>query len=489
MLKVIKGSEVSSLDTFTSIHQGISSFELMERAAHRFVDWFADQFSSKSSRVAIFFGPGNNGGDGLAIGRLLHKRGYSIHLFSCIGSNSDLSIDCQKNFDLVPFGVLLSSWKEFQKNDFNIVIDAFLGVGLKGELREDAKSIVSKINSFEGKKIAVDVPSGLPSDTVCSWESVRSDFTVTFAFPKLGLLLPENAIFTGELVLVDIGIPESYYASFFSDFYFLQENDLPLFHKKFHRFSHKGNFGKVLLIAGSKGKMGASILSTISALRTGSGLVSSLIPVDERLAIHSNVPEAMAVFYDSELDFSGYDSIGIGPGIGLDKLSLLERLFDNFSHPIVLDADALTILARNPQLFTQIPKGSILTPHLGEFERLFGKFDSHLTRLNYAKEFCATYQLNMVVKGANSVICLSDGRLIFNSSGCKHMATAGVGDVLTGMLTSFLGQGYTPEAAMICGVYQHGLAGEFAGKEKVRSMIASDLIDQIPASFKKLGVE
>lgn len=489
MLKIISGPEVSLLDDYTVIHQGISSFELMERAAHAFVDWFADQFSPSNSRVAIFFGAGNNGGDGLAIGRLLYKRGYSIHLFSCIGSISGLSLDCQKNFDLVPSGVLLSSWKEFNKVDFNIVIDSYLGVGIKGKLREEAKKIVSKINSFQGEKIAVDLPSGLPADMSCPWECVFADFTVTFAFPKLSLLLPENAKYSGEVVVLDIGIPDSFFEQFNTLFYYLNGTDLLSFHKKFHRFSHKGDFGKVLLVAGSKGKMGAAILCTKSALRTGSGLVTCLVPEDERTAIHSSVPEGMAIFYDSADNFSGYDAIGIGPGLGIDKYSLLERLFDNYNHPIVLDADALTIMANNPILFSKIPKESILTPHLGEFERLFGKFDSHLDRLKFAKEFCKTHQVNMVIKGANSVICLSNGKQIFNSSGCKHMATAGVGDVLTGMLTSFLGQGYSSEAALICGVYQHGLAGELAGKEKIRSMIASDLIDQIPTSFKKLGVE
>lgn len=489
MIKIIKGSEVSSLDSFYVTHQGISSFELMERAAHSFVNWFMEQSISKGTRIAIFFGPGNNGGDGLAIGRLLHKQGYSIHLFSCFESNSRLSPDCQRNLELIPFGILSSSWKEFNKEDFDLVIDAFLGVGVKGELRESAQKIISRINSFQGKKIAVDLPSGLPADMSCAWECVQVDFTITFGFPKLSLLLPENAKYSGEMVVVDIGIPASYYEQFNSDFYFLRETDLFAFHKTFHRFSHKGDFGKVLLIAGSKGKMGAAILSSKSALRTGSGLVTCLIPELERSSFHSSVPEAMAVFYDSEINFPSFDSMGIGPGLGLDKEYLLERVFDNFPRPMVIDADALTILSRNPYLTSKIPKGSILTPHLGEFERLFGKHETHLDRLKTARDFCTRYQLNLVLKGANTVISLSDGRQIFNSSGCKHMATAGVGDVLTGMLTSFLGQGYSPESAMICGVFQHGLAGELAGREFSRSMMASDLTDQIPASFKKMGVE
>lgn len=486
MLKILSGSDVSSLDSNHTKEKGFSSHVLMEKAALGFVDWWLNRNFSKDVPVAIFCGAGNNGGDGLAIARLLSKHDYRVVVFFCFSPDATLSLDCQKNWDLLPSTIEKVPWGNFQPDDFGVLVDAFLGVGLKGKLREDAKAVISKINSFTGKIISVDIPSGLPSDQSCTNECVRGDVTVTFAFPKLSLMFPEHASFSGELVLVDIGIEEEEYSKYYSDYYYLQEKDVPVFHKKFNRFSHKGDFGKVLLVAGNRGKMGAAILASKSALRCGSGLVTCLVPKTETTAIHCSVPEAMCVFEDL-VDISGFDAIGIGPGIGLDQTHLLEKVLTTFKHPIVLDADALTLLSQSPYLFAQLPKGSILTPHLGEFERLFGKCENHLERLKKAKAFCLKHEVNIVIKGANSVLSLSDGRQIFNSSGSKFMATAGMGDVLTGMLTSFLGQGYSPEQAMICGVFQHGLAGELAGEDKLRSTIATDLIEAIPSTFKRLG--
>ncbi len=488
MLKILSGSDVGRLDAFHTGKIGISSHQLMERAASGFVTWFLAQGISANKPIGIFCGSGNNGGDGLAIARLLHKNGYPIHVFTCFSPDSALSADCQKNLELLPSEISFSHWEDFQGDTDMLVIDSFLGVGLNGEPRETAKAIISRINSRKGECISVDIPSGLPSEGDCNWECVRAEETITFAFPKLALLCPEFAPFTGELEVIDIGIPEADYAGFESSWYYLQEKDVFGFHKKFNRFSHKGDFGKVLMIAGSQGKMGAAVLGTKAALRTGSGLVTCLVPEEAQGSLLGLVPEAMTISESSAQDFSRFDAIGIGPGFGLDKKDLLELVLDYFPNPVVLDADALTLLSRYRDLIPKIPKGSILTPHLGEFERLFGKSKNHLDRLEKASSFCQDQSLNLVIKGANSVLCFADGRKIFNSSGSPYMASAGMGDVLTGMLTSFLGQGYSPEQALICGVFQHGLAGEMAGREKLRSTLATDLIEKIPETFKKLRV-
>lgn len=487
MLKIIEGSDVRHLDRLHIQRKGISSLFLMENAALGFVEWFNSQTYLGNEKVAVFCGAGNNGGDGFVIARLLSKLGWKVTVFTCFEKGAQLSPDAKSNFDLIPSAVRLQSWKEFNPSSFDVLIDAFLGVGLKGELRKEAEEIIQVINSFRGSILSVDVPSGLPSDSNCPWECVRASHTLTFAFPKLALLFPENAQFTGDLIVIDIGIEDFELMEFDSDYFFLRKKDIPNYHRKFNRFAHKGDFGKILLVAGSKGKMGAAYLSAKSALRTGSGLVTCLIPESERFIIQSSLPEAMVSFED-QVDFSKFDALGIGPGLGTDRVELLEKVLDNYSSPLVLDADALTILSKNKKLIKKIPKGSILTPHLGEFERLFGKTGSHLERLRIAKEFCLHYSLNLLIKGANSVICLEDGRQIFNSSGSRFMATAGSGDVLTGMLTSFLGQGYSAEQAMICGVFQHGLAGEIAGKEKLRSTIASDILEAIPETFKQLSI-
>jgi NAD(P)H-hydrate epimerase len=312
--------------------------------------------------------------------------------------------------------------------------------------------------------------------------------TVTFGFPKLSLLFPEHAAITGELVVLDIGVDDQEYAPFASQTFYLQERDVLGLHKTFHRFAHKGDFGKVLLLAGSKGKMGAAVLAAKSALRTGSGLVSCLVPEEERGVLQCAVPEAMCVFGE-ELDFSSFDALGIGPGMGTDRALFLEKVLSATTRPVVLDADALTYLAANKILWSLLPKRSILTPHLKEFDRLFGPCANHPERIAKAQAFCQKYGVNLLLKGANSCCVLSDGRLVFNSTGSKHMASAGMGDVLTGMLTSFLGQGYSPENALLCGVFHHGWAGELAGENYVRGTMAQDLIEAIPATFRRIGLD
>lgn len=488
MLKILSGTQVNELDSAHVSKKGISSQELMERAALAFVAWWHSMEFAAETPILIFCGAGNNGGDGFAIARLLHKSGFSIQVFKCFDDSAKLSPDALTNFSLLSEGIEVKSWTEFDPISDGILIDSFLGVGFKGVLRPEAKAIIQQINSFRGPVVAVDIPSGLPSDEPLSGLCVEADYTVTFAFPKLSLLFPEHGNVTGEMILADIGITDDEYDSFDSRHFFLRKKDLEGFHRKFHRFSHKGDFGKILILAGSRGKMGAAILSCRAALRTGSGLVTALIPEEEREIVQVVVPEAMCRFSLPE-DLSSFNAIGIGPGYGLeDKVEVLKILFQKFPNPLVLDADAITILGQNPELISFVPKGSILTPHLVEFDRVMGKTENHLDRLEKASEFCLKWDLNLLIKGANSVMCFSDGSQVFNSSGNQYMATAGSGDVLTGMITSFLGQGYNPKQALICGVFQHGMAGEIAGKIKRRGTIATDIIEAIPETFVNLDI-
>lgn len=488
MLKILSGQQVKQLDAAHIQRAKIPSVALMERAGLGFIDWWQGNNFDKSIPVNIFCGAGNNGGDGFVIGRLLHKAGYKVTVFKCFSDNESLSPDALINFKLLSEGIGIKAWKDYNPDLECILIDAFLGVGFKDQLRSEAVDIVEKINSSCGKIVSVDIPSGLPSDGILNGVCVTANYTATFAFPKLSLLFPEHASVTGALAVIDIGISDAEYEDFESSNFYLQKTDIPSHHRNFNRFSHKGDFGKVLLVAGSEGKMGAAILSCRSALRTGSGLVSVLVPESERLIIQTSLPEAMCMF-DFSKNLSGFDAIGIGPGLGVaGKRDLMESIFRGFKKPIVIDADALTILSENPDLLPLIPKGSVLTPHLKEFDRILGQTADHIQRLQKAKDFCQKWELNLVIKGANSVICLADGSQIFNSSGTNFMATGGSGDVLAGMITSFLGQGYSPENAMICGVYHHGLAGEIAGKSKRRGTIASDIIEAIPASFIELGI-
>lgn len=488
MLKILSGQEVKSLDSAHIYKNGISSTELMERAAVGFVDWWKGENFDKSLPISIFCGAGNNGGDGFAIARLLQKLGVKVLIFKCFEDSKKLSPDAQKNFERIPKDIEVKHWREFESVSEGVAIDAFLGVGLTGELRTEAQQIIQKINSHLGNVISVDMPSGLPSDGVLTGICVKADYTATFAFPKLSLLFPEHGQFTGKLILIDIGIDDKEYNDFESSFFYLQKKDITAYHKKFHRFSHKGDFGKVLMIAGSAGKMGAAVLTCQAALRSGSGLVTAFVPASERHILQIAVPEAMCLF-ELPADLPGFDSIGIGPGMGLEgNDTILELLFKKYPKPMVIDADALTILSNHPHLIPMIPKGSIFTPHVIEFDRLLGKTSDHKQRLEKASDFCKKWGVNLLIKGANSAICLADGRYVFNSSGTQYMATGGSGDVLTGMITSLLGQGYSPENALICGVFHHGLAGEIAGINYRRGTIASDIIKAIPLTFIELNI-
>lgn len=488
MQKILSGVQVKELDSQHIKLSGQSSLQLMESASQAFVKWFLDQGFSADLPIQVAVGGGNNGGDGLAISRLLSELSYEVTILKCYNSKESLSKDSLLNYNLLPESILILDFENWKFSKNGILIDAFLGVGLKGELRTDAIKIIQKLNEFQGIVISIDVPSGLPSDQMVNGIAIQANFTTSFSFPKLSLILPEHAEYVGELVVLKIGLLEDAYNDLDSTFFYLESHDVPSLHKIFNRFSYKGDMGKVLLIGGSPGKMGALILCSKSALRTGSGLVTCHMEDSERVILQTAVPEAMASWgLIPNPEF--YDAVGIGPGWGTEnRARLFKQFLQDFQKPIVIDADGLNLLARNPDLIPLVPKNSILTPHVGEFSRLAGKASNHLERLELAKSFAVENELILVLKGANTVISLPDGRQVVNSSGNKYMATGGSGDVLTGMITSYLGMGYTPENAALCGVFHHGLAGEIASISKRRSMIASDIIAAIPETYIQLKI-
>jgi NAD(P)H-hydrate epimerase len=488
MMKILSASEIANLDQLHLKKLGVSNHAFMELVAQRFVSWFQMQGFSASTPVVVCVGAGNNGGDGLAIARLFYSLGYPVEVATCFSPGANLSPDCKQNLSLLPTQILTYPLDSSTLPIAGILIDAYLGIGCNGLIREDALARIQKINAFAGTIIALDLPSGLPADHGPSGLVVQATTTVTLGFPKLSLLCPEHAQFTGELFVLDIGFEAEEFEDFPSTAYYLEEKDLLSRHRTFHRFAHKGDFGKVLLVAGSKGKMGAAVLAAKSAFRTGSGMVTIWIPEEERGVLQASLPEAMCVFGDA-VDPSVYDAVGIGPGWGLDKGELFHQVLNAATKPMVLDADALTLLSLDQKLWPMIPKGSILTPHLKEFDRLFGPSSTHLERMAKAKACCLKYGINLVLKGANSLCTLQDGRQVFNFSGSKYMATAGMGDALTGMLTSFLGQGYSPENAVLCGVFHHGLAGELAGKKYLRGTMTHDLIEAIPETYRLIGLD
>ncbi|MEB2777095.1 NAD(P)H-hydrate dehydratase [Algoriphagus sp. D3-2-R+10] len=487
MQKILSGSQVKELDFQHLKLSGQSSHELMEAASTAFVEWFREVFSIDTS-IQIAVGKGNNGGDGLAIARLLSTHSFSVSILKCFDSIDGMSSDAVMNLEMLPESIQIIEFHDWDLTGNGVLIDAFLGVGLKGQLRPDATKIIQKLNGSQGTIVSIDVPSGLPSDEITKEQAVNADFTISFEFPKLSLVMPEHAEFVGELVVLKIGLFELAYDKFDSSFYYIQAQDIPPLHRVFNRFSYKGDMGKVLLIGGSPGKMGALILCATSALRTGSGLVTCHIEDSERFIIQIAVPEAMASWgLIPNPEF--YDAVGIGPGWGTENRTQLFRQFlKDFSKPVVVDADGLNLLARNPDLLSLLPKNSVLTPHIGEFTRLVGPAENHLERLGLAKRFAVENELILVLKGANTVTSLPDGRQVINSSGNKYMATGGSGDVLTGMITAYLGMGYLPENAALCAVYHHGLAGEVASKSKRRSMVAGDIIEAISETYIQLNI-
>ncbi|UJP65154.1 NAD(P)H-hydrate dehydratase [Mongoliitalea daihaiensis] len=487
MLKILSGKQVSLLDSAFIQSQGISSWELMDQAAYAFTDWFMSQNFCRESKIYIFAGKGNNGGDGVAIARLLSVIGFSVVLVNMYPLE-ECSPDNQKNLKRLPAGIQCFHIHEFdwQIAASSIIIDALLGVGLSQPLSGILASTVQRINELSCKRIAIDIPSGLPADGPLNGDAIEADITVTFQFPKLSLLFPEHAAYTGKMVIVDIGIPTSFLQSFEGNHYLLQREDVYPLHLKKSDFIHKGDMGKVMLIGGSKGKVGAVLLASQAALRTGSGLVYTNIPAEERLICQVAFPEIM---YTTDL-LDDLDAVGVGPGWGTTlHPEEIAHLFEKYDFPLVLDADAINLIAKYPKLLKKIPSNSIFTPHLKEFERLVGPCENHLVRLEKAKDFAIRNHVIVVLKGAFTCISSPQGEQFFNTSGNKYMATAGSGDVLTGVITSFLGQGYSPIHAALVGVYHHGLAGDIAARTKNRGLIASDIIRAIPQSFIEMGIE
>lgn len=496
MQKILPGTDVKKLDQNYISEEGINSFQLMERAASTFCDWFVMRFPSNTLDIAIFCGIGNNGGDGLAIARLLSNKGYLVTVY-IVGNPENGSDDFKSNLHLLPEIVLLADWEPRLDFHAEIIMDAIFGVGINRPLEGPYIQLVEELNHHPGVKISVDIPSGLPTDTILTGIAFIADYTVSFQFPKLSLLLPEHAVYTGELVVRSIGMDASYFRKFNSSCFYFDGKGLVDMHRKFHRFSHKGDFGRVMLIGGSYGKMGAILMSCSAALRSGSGLVFSFVPQCGVSILQSNIPESMvqAAEFDDHVggmpSLEHIDAIGIGPGMGMKQASaeLLRRLLENYKGPLVLDADALNLLAQNPDWFELLDENTVLTPHLKEFERLVGNCSNHLERMEKAKLFCQNYGCTIILKGANSLMTFQDGSQIFNGSGSKYMASGGSGDVLTGMVTSFLGQGYGMKNAVICAVYHHGHAGEIASQGRRRGTIATDIIQAIPQSFHYHKIE
>ena len=491
-MKIFESAQVKAADDYTIKYEPITSVDLMERAATKLFDWFIDKYP-KNKKIAIFVGPGNNGGDGLVLARLLHNATYKVDVLDLnIRTNysDDFLINKKRLEKLDPS--IIKIWGNQDISNYDLIVDAIFGSGLTRAIEGDLAKVISRINEFEDDIIAIDIPSGLfGEDNSRNIKSniVKANFTLTFQFPKLAFLLPDNEEYVGKFTVLNIGIHPNYIANTYSKYYLTKREDIGLdvFTRK--QFSHKGTYGHALIFAGSRGKMGASILANKACLRSGIGLLSTLVSDKEMSILQVASPESMCIpFSDiSKTNLSNFSTIALGPGIGQSKQSLeiLSDIISNYNKAIVLDADALNLIAKNPKLLDKLSKNSILTPHPKELERLIGETNDHYSRLIETQILAKKYEIYVLIKGAFSVIVCPNGEFHFNTTGNPGMATAGSGDVLTGIVTALLSQGLNSFEALKTAVYIHGLAGDIA-KSKLGelSLISTDIIENIASALQ-----
>ncbi len=507
-MKIFSAEEIRLWDQYTIEQEPISSINLMERAAGKCVEWLIQEFPDAAS-FGIFCGKGNNGGDGLAIARMLMNQEYLVTVYILdpvtIGLGHKGTDDFQTNLarlhklpnPAIHFIQSEQSFYPFPEGQINI--DALFGSGLNRKLEEVTANLVEHINKSGREIVSIDIPSGLFVDRSSKDNlTIHATHTLTFQCYKPAFLFAENEEAVGEIHILDIGLHTDFYQSVHNKFELVDDTIIHSNHKPRKKFSHKGSYGHALLVAGSYGKIGAAVLSAKACMRSGVGLLTCHIPKCGYDILQSTVPETMVMtdFNSSfntkvEDDLTKYEAIGIGPGIGIasETKMMLREIFDAYRSPVVLDADALNLLSSQKDLYKLIPAGSILTPHPKEFERLFGEtaneFDRVLLALQKAKELNCI----IVLKGHHSFIATTDGKGFFNSTGNAGMATAGSGDVLTGILTGLLAQGYSSVEAAILGVYVHGLAGDIAAEKlSMESLVAGDIINNLSQAFIRISI-
>jgi ADP-dependent NAD(P)H-hydrate dehydratase / NAD(P)H-hydrate epimerase len=500
MIKVLTAEQIKRLDQYTIEHEPISSIELMERACRVFVDWFVNHYP-QNCKIGIVCGTGNNGGDGLGIARMLFENRFNVHVWIVRGESKEteeFKLNYKRAREKISLDEISISSKVPVFDGFDILIDAIFGYGLSRPPAGVYATVIKNLNQTSTFKIAVDIPSGLMADGPCEGEIVKAHRTLSFQTPKLAFLLPQSHPYVGEWTLLDIGLSKQMLTEIQSKNLLVQETDVRDILRKRNRFDHKGTFGHALLIAGSLGKMGASVLGAKAALRSGVGLLTAHVPKCGNDILQLSVPEAMtsidlnANYFSSGLSVLSYDAIGIGSGLGKnpDTVKALENILGMYKKPMVIDADALNILSENDQLIPLIHAGSIFTPHPKEFERLVGSWANDFQRLDKQREYSSRTNCVIIVKGAFTSIALPNGTVYFNPTGNPGMATGGSGDILTGILAGLMAQGYSSAETAILGVYLHGLAGDLAVQELgIDSLIASDLITFLPKAFKKLQKE
>ncbi|HNV52859.1 MAG TPA: NAD(P)H-hydrate dehydratase, partial [Tenuifilaceae bacterium] len=474
-MKIFSSEQIRDIDSYTIANEPIASVDLMERASNAIFEWMAQNLSS-TKRFIFICGPGNNGGDGLAVARMIYFAGFnaSVYYVDSTSYSSDFTINLNRlkktNIDLkIIIGE--SDFPLLSHND--IIVDALYGSGLSRPIDGLMAKLVQHINQSGLDVVSIDIPSGLfsnenpyPNNNTI----VKAKVCLTLQFPKLSFLFAENEQYVGRWIVLPIGLHPRVIEEKSTQFFYLGSDDIKTILRPRPTFAHKGTYGHCLIVAGSYGMIGAAALCTKAVVSSGSGLVTAHIPKCGYDALQQLVPIAMCKVDSNEYfitdvsELDRYNSICIGPGLGTNPttVTMLEEIISRAKSSLIIDADALNIISQNKGLLSALPESTIITPHPGEFDRLFGKSTCGLERMKKAIEAARMYKLIVVLKGAHTQIVNSYGCVYFNSTGNAGMATGGSGDVLTGVIGGLLAQGYTPLNAAKMGVYIHGVAGDIA---------------------------
>jgi len=506
-MKILTSEQKRKADLYTIENEPILSIDLMERAAYQCTEWILRNMKIEDKKILVFVGPGNNGGDGLAIARQISEiqSDTKIEVY-IVKLSTEISADNKTNLERL---VKLQKAKIFNlntKKDFpkiskdDIVIDAIFGSGLSKPAKGLVENLIDYINLSESKIIAIDIPSGLFGEENHNQNQtiIKADVTLTFHSPFLSFFFVENQDYVGEFHTFSIGLHQDYIDTIESSYLTIETKFINKEIKSRKKFSHKGDYGHGLLIAGSLGKMGAALMAAKACHRTGIGLLTLHVPKCGTHILQAASPESMlSVDQQEEIssefyDLTPYSGLAIGPGIGLKRPTrlMLKVLIESYKKPIIFDADAITIIGDNKDWLNRLQKNSIFTPHPKEFERIAGVSKNHYQRNLLLMEFAQKFEVYVVFKGAYTRIACPDGTCYINTTGNPGMATGGSGDVLTGMILSLLAQGYNEKQACKIGVYLHGLAGDIAAKQfGTISMLPSDLINNIYKAFESVFEE
>ena len=502
MRKIFSGIQMKQLDEATLKEENISSLKLMERAANAVVRQLAARWDANIPFL-VMAGPGNNGGDALAVARMLAGKGYAVKVF-LFNPQKKLSEDTETNKVLiqktegVDFHEITAQFEPPLISPDTVIIDGLFGTGLNKPLTGGYASLVKFLNDTGCTIVSIDMPSGLfTEDNTYNVKSniIRATVTLTFQYLKLSLILPDTNEFAGEVKVLDIGLSKKKAEETDTPYYILEEKDIKPLLKPRNKFSHKGTYGNALLVVGKHGMMGAAVLCAKACMRSGIGKVTCHVPNNCADIMQVGIPEAVLSIDENDKCFTqsvptdNFNSLAIGPGIGTKHetaVAVIEQV-RRARIPVVIDADGLNILAEHKGWMQQVPTDTILTPHLGEMARLGTGDNSPYSSLAEAREMAKRHCVYIILKGHYTAICMPDGRTVFNATGNSGMATAGSGDVLTGIIASLLAQKYNPANACMVATHIHGLAGDIAAaKLGEESLIASDIIKHLPEAFKKI---